>query len=123
MRKYTVAVDFDGVIHSYTSGWREDWMTDPIKLLDPPVEGAIRWLMQIRRDLEVVLLTTRGGAVGSGGAVMKWLRHYGYEGDDLLITNLKVPALAYVDDRGWRFMGPGTFPSAGDILRAKPWFK
>lgn len=121
--RYTLCVDLDGVIHSYTSGWREDWMTDPIKLLDPPVEGAINWLMQIRRDFEVVILTTRGSRVGSASAIMRWLRHHGYEGDDLLITDRKPPALVYLDDRAMRFEGPGSFPSAGDILRAKPWFK
>ena len=35
----TVLVDFDGVIHSYTSPF-----TTPDEIKDPPVPGAFEWL-------------------------------------------------------------------------------
>ena len=38
-KKFTVAVDFDGVIHSYTTLW----FTASV-IPDPPVPGAIEWL-------------------------------------------------------------------------------
>ena len=41
MPKFTpiICVDFDGVIHSYTSGWQ-----GIAQVTDPPVDGAIKWL-------------------------------------------------------------------------------
>ena len=39
-----LCVDFDGVIHSYTSGWEGIDM-----IPDPPVEGAIKWLWRATR--------------------------------------------------------------------------
>lgn len=118
MDRWTVAVDCDGVLHSYTSGWQGADV-----LSDPPVEGAIEWLNEIVGHFTVVVLTTRGDQPGGNEAVMAYLREHGYSGPDLLITSKKVPALVYVDDRGWRFTGPGSFPTADDVHRARPWNK
>lgn len=121
--RYTIAVDFDGVIHSYTSGWNDDWASDPIAKLDPPVEGAIDWLMEMVRDFEVVIFTTRGADHVGANAVMDWLGHHGYRGPALEVTAHKPPALVYLDDRAIRFEGPGTFPTRQQIHDARPWNK
>lgn len=113
-----IAVDFDGVLHSYTSGWAGAAVCP-----DPPVEGAIEWLNGIVEEFYVVILTTRGDQPGGNDAVTAWLRSNGYTGPDLLVTSHKVPALLYLDDRGWRFEGPGTFPSAEQVHAARPWNK
>ena len=41
-KKWTpiICVDFDGVLHSYTSGWRGAG-----NIPDPPVDGALEWLI------------------------------------------------------------------------------
>lgn len=39
MGKPILCVDFDGVIHSYTSGWQGETI-----IADPPVKGALKWL-------------------------------------------------------------------------------
>lgn len=116
-KRYTVAVDFDGVLHSYTSPW---FAADVIP--DPPVPGAIEWLRQISERFEVVIHTTRGDTSDSRAAIRKWLSHYGWEGAaSVRITNEKVPALVYLDDRAIRFTG--TFPTADEVYKAKPWNK
>ena len=43
-----LALDFDGVLHSYTSGWQG---ADVIS--DPPVPGAIEFLMEAVEHFEV----------------------------------------------------------------------
>ena len=116
--KLTIAVDFDGVIHSYTSGWKGAEI-----ISDPPVDGAIDWLNKIVSDYDVVILSTRGDQENSNEAVKTWLRENGYTGPDLLITSHKVPALIYLDDRAIRFTGPGSFPTKEDIFNARPWNK
>ncbi|MDP6699229.1 MAG: hypothetical protein QGH25_06250, partial [Candidatus Latescibacteria bacterium] len=37
------------------------------------------------------------------------------------ITAEKVPALLYIDDRGRRFEGPGTWPTVQEVHDFLPW--
>lgn len=112
----TLCVDFDGVLHSYVSRWQ-----GALELPDPPVEGAIEWLGGIIDHFHVVILTSRAHTEGVEAKVMEWLRIHGYEGPDLMVTDRKVPAHLYLDDRGLRF--EGHFPSAAEIERMDPWNK
>ena len=113
---YTIAVDFDGVLHSYASGW-----CGADNCPDRPIEGAIKWLNQMVKDFDVVIFTTRGDQPGANQAIACWLRRYGYNGPDLIVTSKKLPALVYIDDRGWRF--EGRFPTTHEVHQAIPWYK
>jgi hypothetical protein len=128
--RYTVAVDFDGVLHSYSSPW-----VDAETIPDPPVPGAIEWLAATMQDFEVVVFTTRGKTEAGRIAVSLWLINNGLQaelakhrppGDEIqhitfAVTAEKPPALIYIDDRAWRF--EGRFPSANEIHQARPWNK
>lgn len=116
-RRWTVAVDCDGVLHSYTTPW-----SAAAEIPDPPVSGAIDWLNEIHRHFDVVVHTTRGDQEGGNEAVMTWLRDNDYTGPDLLVTSRKIPALVYIDDRGYRFEGDN-FPTARQIHELRPWYK
>jgi hypothetical protein len=110
-QRYAVAVDFDGVIHSYTSGWKG---ADVIP--DPPVDGAIDFLRELAAaDYDVVIRARHDGGAEAAEA---YLRQHGFDGP-VLVTAEKVPALFYIDDRGWRFRG--RFPSLRQIRYMKPW--
>lgn len=130
-KRYVVAVDFDGVIHSYTSPW-----VSAEVIPDAPVEGAIEWLCRMVQKFTVVIFTTRGKTEEGRKAVLEWIqRHHDdryaavTEGDrkwlvsNLTVTAEKPPALIYLDDRAYRFEGPGTFPTSEQIHAAKPWNK
>jgi hypothetical protein len=116
--RYTVAVDFDGVIHSYTSPWAG---ADVIP--DPPVPGAIEWLLEISKKFTVVLFTTRGETNAGQYAVRAWLDKHGWPSGRAWpdVTNSKPHALVYIDDRAWRF--EGRFPTAHEIHGMRPWNK
>ena len=119
-KRYTIAVDFDGVLHSYTSPWQAAHV-----IPDPPVEGAIEWLMRIVEEFDVVIFTTRGKTWRGRRAVLRWLHEqsfYLYD-TEIKVTAKKPPCLIYLDDRAYRFEGPGTFPTADQIHRARPWNK
>lgn len=124
--RYTIAVDFDGVIHSYTSPW-----VNAHTISDRPVAGAIEWLRDIALKLEVVIFTTRGKTWRGRRAVRRWLWENGYSEPgaetwtdlQIRVTAIKPPALVYLDDRAMRFNGPGTFPTAQDVHNARPWNK
>ena len=68
--KKTVVFDFDGVIHSYTSGWKgaED-------IPDPPVPGISEAIERIRMaGYRVVVVSTRCYRPEGMGAVRRYLR-------------------------------------------------
>lgn len=116
--KYTICVDFDGVIHSYTSPW-----VSPEVIPDPPVPGAIDWLNEIQSKFAVVIHTTRAVTPLGQAAVVEWLDANGCLGAiEMMVTNTKEPALVYIDDRGYRFTG-ANFPTAREIHEARPWNK
>ena len=61
--KRTVVFDFDGVIHSYTSGWKGQSV-----IPDPPVPGIKEAIAEIRdAGYEVVVVSTRCASVQGQG--------------------------------------------------------
>lgn len=144
--RYTVAVDFDGVLHSYNSSW-----VNSHTIPDPPLDGAADWLFEILSSFDVVIFSTRCKSWRGRWAVKRWVRclidapawtwcsrftpHAWTHGDvEDAVRNLlddrmgrmrfsavKSPALVYIDDRAWRFTG--SFPDADQIHRARPWNK
>ena len=49
-----LCLDFDGVLHSYTSGWKGARV-----IPDPPVEGAIDFLSRALDDFRVAVYSSR----------------------------------------------------------------
>ena len=110
-----VCVDFDGVIH-LSENYRS-----PDVIEGDPVPGVLGWLEHLQERYEVVVLSTRAESVAGKLAIERWLVAHGPFGG-VRATAVKVPALVYVDDRGWRFTG-SNFPSPEDVHRALPWHK
>jgi len=111
-----VAVDFDGVLNSYTTPWEA-----PHKIPDPPVPGAIEWLNSLPADWEVYVFTTRAQSVDGIMAVRRWLKRYGYwKAPWTIVTQQKLAAHVYIDDRGYRFTGDN-FPTAATIKALERW--
>jgi hypothetical protein len=105
------------VIHSYTSPWVNEY-TIP----DPPVPGAIEWLNNIGKKFDIIIHTTRARTADGQDAVRGYLYANGLDNLRLVtVTDKKLAALVYIDDRAWRF--DGTFPTAQQIHRAVPWNK
>lgn len=115
--QYTIAVDFDGVIHSYTSPW-----VDHGTIPDPPVPGAIEFLNEMVKHFKVVIFSTRCSTAEGMTEVLYYIKkHGGPDMDRLIPTDVKPAALVYIDDRAWRF--EGTFPTKEEIHQAIPWNK
>ncbi len=116
-----LCVDFDGVLHSYSSGWR-----GARNIPDPPVEGAIGWLKSliVDRSFDVQIYSSRSRYLGGRRAIKKWLLKWGLAGEEL--ERIKFPrskpaAFLQIDDRAWTFTGK--FPSKEEMLGFKPWHK
>ena len=67
-KKFTIAVDFDGVLHSYKSGWK-----GARNIPDPVVPGAIPFLILALSHFEVVIHSSRSNAWFARRAMKKWL--------------------------------------------------
>lgn len=114
----TVVFDFDGVIHSYTSGWLGE-TTIP----DPPVPGIREALKEIHgAGYEVVVVSTRCATAKGKGAIEAWLYNNGLREYIDKVCKEKPPAIAYIDDRAICFDGhPETLLKK--IQNFQPWYK
>lgn len=136
-KKYSIAVDFDGVLHQYINGWVDPWTIN-----DPPMPGAFDWLTQMVERFNVYIYSARftihtgPGSFGGGNKnwlevlkaiaeVKAWMLKHGLPQE--IIDRLyfwhhhgKPTALVYIDDRGYRFKGH--FPSVKEIHQdLRPW--
>lgn len=119
-KRWTVAVDVDGVIHSYASGWQGAEV-----IPDPPVAGAIEWLERIGEEYDIAICSTRAETEEGRQAISEYLRRHGLSEEAMDVITIeagKPPALLYVDDRAWRFTGDN-FPTVEQIRNAVPWWK
>jgi len=119
-RPKIVLVDFDGVLHSYTSGWQG---ADVVS--DPPVLEAIEWLQHLVEDpgLDVRVYSARSQQEGGIPAMKTWLEENGFPGH--LLHKLGFPwnkpaAWLTIDDRAIRF--EGEFPTVQEIHDFRPWY-
>ena len=132
MNKPILCLDFDGVIHSYASGWK-----GARNIPDPPVDGALEFIIKaLDADYDVVIHSSRARYFGGIWAMRRWLRKHGtahkddlWDRDQWGMTSLrdarfvrmKPPALVTIDDRGYRF--DGTWPDPKAVMKLKPWNK
>lgn len=114
--KQTVVFDFDGVIHSYTSGWQGVGV-----IPDPPVPGIKEAIDNIRAaGYEVVVVSTRCTSAEGRIALYHYLKQHHIEVDDIRVE--KPPAIVYIDDRAICFDGhPETL--LAKIVNFVPWNK
>lgn len=115
-KKNRVVLDFDGVIHSDTSGWRGITVCN-----DPPVDGIANAISDIRKaGYEVAVVSSRTKNWRGKRAIRKYLKKHEIEVD--LICKEKPPARVYVDDRALRFDGDAS-TLLGEIANFEPYWK
>jgi hypothetical protein len=150
MGKPILCLDFDGVIHSYASGWKGANV-----IPDPPVPGALDFIRAALEHFEVQIFSSRSHQWGGKRAMKRWLReHYremfwqrkdiqdaaGNSGswthadidDDAwdwgahVVQRIgfpwfKPPAMVTLDDRAITFTGK--WPALSELRAFKPWNK
>ena len=114
MSKKTVVFDFDGVIHSYSSGWQGETV-----IPDPPVPGIKEAISDIMEDYLVVVVSTRCATEEGKAAIEAWLHKHGIEVDE--VTKEKPPAICYIDDRAICFDGNAAYLKE-KIENFDPWY-
>lgn len=112
----TVAIDFDGPIHSYVSGW-----TGPVPT-DLPVLGAKEAILAyLRAGLNVVIYSTRAETPEGDAGIREYMRlHFPSSiHNHITVTSKKPIAVLYIDDRGFEFRG--VFPTPEEVKNFRPW--
>jgi len=134
MTKRIICIDFDGVLHSYTSGWK-----GPRNIPDPPVTGALDWLNALWESdqFQIMIYSSRSRYPFGRWAMKRWLHkhlldHFGgmmgpKTWDPLYLEILegikwplmKPPAFVTIDDRALRFQGKWIPPE--ELITFRPW--
>lgn len=128
MSKPILCLDFDGVLHSYTSGWKGASVVP-----DPPVPGAIAFLREAVKSFEVHIFSSRSCQEGGGYAMRAWLGDHIIADEPSIIMSdppwfaaikwptEKPPAMVTIDDRAITFTGQ--WPTIESLLLFRPWNK
>lgn len=113
-----VAIDFDGVIHSYKTPWVEDHV-----IPDPPVDGIDTALEALYNEgYIIVIFSSRARSARAIEAMWCWLVEYDLSKYIYDISYEKPVALAYIDDRAIYFDGnpSSILPAVKSLV---PWYR
>jgi hypothetical protein len=134
--KPILCLDFDGVIHSYTSGWK-----GAAVIPDQPVPGALKFICNAQSAFAVHIFSSRSHQPGGIEAMRAYLliefaKHFAEIGGgdwaaawkaadaavaDLAFPDHKPSATISIDDRAITFTGE--WPSIDTLRAFKPWNK
>lgn len=126
MTKPILCLDFDGVIHSYTSGWKGAHV-----IPDPIVEGAIAFMLGALEHFDVCVFSSRSNQPGGLHAMREYIRTEagscwypspaGPGLEDVRFPTEKPAAMISIDDRALTFTGH--WPTIETLKNFKPWNK
>lgn len=117
--KPILSLDFDGVIHSYLSGWQ-----GADNAPDVPVPGVKDFILDAMNMFTITVFSSRSHQDGGIEEMRRYLieevglSEQVVEGIDFPTS--KPPALLSIDDRGMQFNG--VWPDPGDIINFRPWY-
>lgn len=121
-----LAIDFDGVLHGYQSGWQ-----GADQCPDQPVPGAMQAIRSYSERFRIAVHSSRSSQVGGIAAMQAWLRVHlaeeigASEAERVFAMvewpMVKPPAMVTIDDRAVQFTGE--WPSVGSLANFQPWNK
>lgn len=118
--KPILLLDFDGVVHSYTSGWQ-----GATNIPDRPTEGFWEWAEAASQHFDLQIYSSRSSQPGGIEAMAAWLvdnrpRNRAREVSFAFPTT-KPAAFLTIDDRCLRFTGSWRDLPIHMLLEFRPW--
>ena len=123
--RQTLCLDFDGVVHSYVSGWQGARV-----ISDSAMPGALAFMARtLQNGWDISIYSARSGHWGGRRAMRNWLKKEargmwypspsGPGLEEIKFPLFKPPASILIDDRALPFVG--LWPSEQDLRAFKPW--
>lgn len=126
--KKILCLDFDGVIHSYVSGWKGATV-----IPDPLVKGALEFIAMAVGQFKVCIHSSRSHQDGGIEAMRTYLvDEFLMDGRwkpsevSAIVAQIgfpkeKPPAVLTIDDRAYQFRG--VWPTMREVHEFRPWYK
>ena len=119
---HAVVFDFDGVIHKYTKGWLNgDIYDEPneevIKIIKTLMSNDIPCVIMSTRDPEQIKEWWNKQNIGIPAKVLDFNVMFHNNCHYIGITNRKVVAQLYIDDRGYKYTGQSMDTFFEDLRR------
>lgn len=100
----TIAIDFDGVIHSFELGYHDG------TIYGSPIEGSVDAIKKLSKKYHIVIYTAKAkkdrplinGKTGPE-LIWEWLKKYGLNEYIKDITAEKPRCICYIDDKAIQF--------------------
>lgn len=123
-RRPILCLDFDGVIHSYKSGWKGAEVVP-----DMPVPGAMEFMRQALTMFRVCIYSSRSSNEAGIVAMKQWVQKHAqlarFDGHEWWLKieypNYKPSAFLTIDDRAITFTG--SWPDLGGLYNFKTWWE
>ncbi len=112
-----LAIDFDGVIHTFDKGYYDG------TCYGDPIEGSLEAIRELSRDYNIIIFTAKAkpsrplvnGKTGTE-LVVEWLTAHNVMQFVKEVTAEKPRAQLYIDDKGYHFQNWGdTLERLGDV--------
>mgnify|MGYP001362854290 FL=1 len=99
-----IAIDFDGVIHSFDKGFHDG------TCYGDPIEGSLEAIRELSKKFNIIIFTAKAkpsrpivqGKTGTE-LVIEWLTKYDVMQYISEVTAEKPRSQVYIDDKGYRF--------------------
>ena len=132
MPKPTICIDFDGVIHLYSKGWKDGVIYDVV------TPGFFVWASAMKDKFELVIYSSRSKEPAMLANMQEYMRHQRYmwfhkqgghlvldpvQDHDFTFASQKPSAFMTIDDRCICFDGNWSAITAERIFNFKPWNK
>lgn len=123
-----LCLDFDGVIHSYTSGWKGAHI-----IPDAPVDGVEDFLIEAAKHFQIHIFSSRSKSIRGRMAMKKYMYDllgmcpasnedkYDFLYEEIRYPWFKPSASVTIDDRAITFTG--AWPAISELKGFKPWNK
>jgi len=103
----SIAIDFDGVIHKYSEGWKDG------SIYDDPIPGVRDALRLLQEKYHIIIYSTRNHDRVVRGEhqknqlkeVKEWLTKYDIPYDHIQADPGKPLCKLFIDDNAYRFEG------------------
>lgn len=109
--KYLLCLDFDGVLHRYSQGYKDG------SVYDIPTPGAKEFVETALQTFDLVIYSARARTDEGRMEIIEWM--YKHHFPPLPVTSEKPPAFLTLDDRAMTFTGE--WPDLETLKEFKPW--